>query len=123
MTNRTVYREDPWEHALRRAREIGEAQGSDASSWVEITGAEHARAIIRGADEDIDSEIMDTLPSAPTGEYANDYSPADLARDLGTDDDDSMTLWDAYADAFNDRVARNVVSMARGYLSTESEES
>lgn len=99
-----------WQHLITRAERIGTEQGRAAASWVEIADREDARRILAGLN-DIDPVILDALPNAPTGEYADDYSRADLYSELeisGAIESDDLALWHAYADAFHDAVCDSV---------------
>ncbi len=108
-----------WQYAVMIARLIGAQQGESAGEWVEINDADTAHKIIAGADEDIDPEVMDSIPSAPTGEWSGDFSSDALMSQLGLgsdDDSDDAELWTAYADAFDAASVAEVVRAARAYV-------
>lgn len=104
-----------WEALTTSASGIGSAHGQTAASWVDIDDAATARRLLAGLEEN-DPEILDSLPAPPTGEYADDYSPCQLFRDLdvpGDAETDDMELWHAYADAFHSAVCDAIEQRCR----------
>jgi hypothetical protein len=111
---------------LREATALGHEMGLNAAAWAtQGIGTDGARRIVKGLD-DGDPEIMDQFREPNlSGEFADDYTSADLARDLGlreagqcmTDDaemDDYANAWCEAASATFwselERIARDQLS-------------
>lgn len=96
----------PMAEALEAARNIGDARGNDAASWVfdgNTDDACYAR-MLKGIDEG-DPAILDSVrePSF-SGEYSCDYSERDLCEEIGISYDLSTTEEvDEIADAYLDQ--------------------
>lgn len=112
-----------WESLLGQATEIGTKQGTNAAEWwcqynVDNRDDDVTRAVLTAID-DVDSEVLDSFPSPPTGEWADDYSPRDLYREIGMseqDESDDMQVWHTYADAFSDAVQAEIGRKCRTVL-------
>jgi hypothetical protein len=114
----TKYTEAEWDDILTRAGNIGSEHGGNAATWVEFTDTDATRKFVGMLDEG-DPEAYDMTPSAPSGEWADDYSPRDLYAELEISEDDEtddMAVWDAYADAFNTTAAEAVEKRARSIV-------
>lgn len=86
------------------AERIGTDHGKAAASWVfdGNTTAETYRWYLRGIEEG-DPEVLDSLREPNlSGEFAGDYTPRDLAGDLGIDDTgaDSADVLSEFEDAY-----------------------
>lgn len=120
-----------------QAREIGQEHGENAAGyWSQVAiGAgigdvnERAARFLIGID-DGDPEIMDALPACDlSGQYADGYTVEQLCADVDAPPDDpenqlvlpSNEIADAYTEAFDDAVMREVTRACRYQLSFESE--
>jgi hypothetical protein len=114
----TKYTEAEWNDILERAGNIGGEHGGNAATWVEFADAKAARNFVDMLDES-DPEAYDMTPTAPSGEYADDYSPRDLYAELEVSEDDEtddMAVWNAYADALETTAAEAVEKRARSIV-------
>jgi hypothetical protein len=110
-----------------RAAEIGTKHGTNAASWVfnGNTSDETYSQIVKMADEG-DPALYDQFRAPDlSGEYADDYSERQLAKDTGIDQDDDITLSDA-AMAFNDAASEvfwsEVERIAREHVAAKAEQ-
>lgn len=91
-----------WAALTERAATVGAEHGTAAAQWVNVDGL-NAQWYVRGL-ADGDPAVLDSLPTVPmTGEWADDYGPADLYRDLevtADDDGDDPDLVNAYVSAW-----------------------
>lgn len=107
-----------WDALKTASRGLGDSHGRAAASWFEIPDEATARHILKGI-EDCNPEVMDELPGSPlSGEYADDYSPRALYRDLDisgdADSDDKELCWEyetAWYSAVEDEIARRALLM------------
>lgn len=108
------------ETLMKRAHDIGYDHGKAAGSWVfdgTATIAHYRNVLImlkKG-----DPEIYDLLPSPDLGgEWADNYSGWDLARDLGLEDldDDYADACEEYEMGFSEGVEAEVTWVARYHL-------
>jgi hypothetical protein len=114
----TKFTDAEWNDILERAGNIGSEHGGNAATWVEFADADAARKFVDMLDEG-DPEAYDAIPSAPSGEWADDYSPRDLYAELEVSEDDEtddMAVWTAYADAFEATAAEAVEKRARSIV-------
>jgi hypothetical protein len=106
---------------IEQARKDGAEAGKAAATWYFDTGrcsTEDYRKALKGI-EDIDPEMMDTLPSSPlSGEYADGPTPHTLARQYGIDEEteseDLNNVCDAYQEAY-EQAAQDEVERAARY--------
>lgn len=112
--------QDTYDAHAADAYRLGEEAGFDAAAWYfdgSETRADLARIVEMFADGD--PEIYDTLPTDTlSGEWAGSYSLADLADDLGIEQDDDAfdDLARFYQDGFAVAVADRVEAEARRKL-------
>jgi len=114
----TKFTDAEWQDILERAGNIGSEHGGSAATWVEFTDADAARKFVELLDEG-DPEAYDMVPSAPSGQFADDYSPRDLFAELEVSEDDETDdgeIWRAYADAFETAAAESVEKRARSIV-------
>jgi hypothetical protein len=114
----TKFTEAEWSDILERAGNIGSDHGGSAATFVEFTDADAARKFVDMLDEG-DPEAYDSIPSAPSGQYADDYSPRDLFAELEVSEDDETDdgeIWRTYADAFETTAAESVEKRARSIV-------
>lgn len=103
-----------------RAAELGAEQGTAAGSWV-VDGnssTDTLRAIIRASDEgEFWHEVGGYVVAPLSGEFADGWTPRDLAAALETDEDadelnDLCTAFeDGFYAAFEDEAVRSAVAM------------
>jgi hypothetical protein len=114
----TKFTEAKWNDILTRASNIGTEHGESAATWIEFTDADAARKFVDMLDEG-DPEAYDSIPSAPSGQYADDYSPRNLFAELEISEDDETDdgeIWSTYADAFETTAAESVEKRARSIV-------
>jgi hypothetical protein len=114
----TKFTDTEWDDILARASNIGTEHGGSAATWVEFDDTDSARRFVELLDEG-DPEAYDSIPSAPSGEYAGDYSPRDLYVELEISEDDETDdgeIWNAYRDAFETTAAESVEKRARSLV-------
>ena len=86
--------------ARRYGRETGEAM----ASWITFDDAAAAQRMVAGL-EDCDPEVMDSIREPNlSGEFADDATPASLARELGIDPEDERI--DDYCSAWEETARR-----------------
>lgn len=93
---------DTYEATTEKAREIGAGHGKAAASWYfdGNTNYQEYALVLEGIDIG-DPRILDTFPTSPlSGEWADSYSPGDLASDLEVSQDSDA--WDDYCTAYED---------------------
>lgn len=108
------------EKTLAEAYDLGKARAANEASWYfdGNTPEESIRRILTGI-RDGDPEIMDSIGRAPlSGEWADDYGIADLARDFGGEDDsdDLDALADAYEAGYWENISLEVEREAMRWL-------
>jgi hypothetical protein len=87
---------------IRQARYLGADAALAAVSWAKMSESD-ATSIL----DDVDPEVMDRYPGPNlSGEWADDPTPASVARDVGANDGD-IAFWgpellDAIADAWEE---------------------
>jgi hypothetical protein len=114
----TKFTDTEWDDILARAANIGSEHGGSAATWIEFADADAARNFFNMLDEG-DPEAYDSIPSAPSGEYADDYSPRNLYAELEiseNDETDDGEIWNAYTDAFETTAAESVEKRARSLV-------
>jgi hypothetical protein len=114
----TKFSDTEWNDILARASNIGNEQGGNAATWIEFADTDAARKFVDMLNEG-DPEAYDSIPSAPSGEYAGDYSPRDLYTELEVSEDaetDDGEIWRTYADAFEATAAEAVEKRARSIV-------
>ena len=114
----TKFTDAEWQDILERAGNIGSEHGGSAATWVEFTDTKAARNFVEMLDEG-NPQVLDAMPSAPSGEWADDYSPRDLFAELEISEDDETDdgeIWRTYADAFEAAAAESVEKHARSIV-------
>lgn len=92
-------------HPVRKAREIGAEHGKSAASWLEFDDTASAARFYNMC-EDGDPRIDEYRPNSPlSGEYADDYSMAELLRDCGVPDFIEFNGTDVQFDSLMDEIA------------------
>jgi hypothetical protein len=105
---------------IEQAETIGREHGKNAASWYfdGNTPRETYELVLRGYD-DGDPEIMDTFPTSPlSGEWADNYSLADLSQDTGVVQHDPYfeDVCSAYEDGFYTASTDEIIRVARYML-------
>jgi hypothetical protein len=121
--------EEPHKKLLEQAGDIGSLRGKNSAGWVTDgnTTRERYAELLRGIEE-CDPMVLDSVrePSF-SGEYADDYSEADLARDLGVDGGDydeegQAEIVEAYLDAARSAFWDEIERVCRVQLKPEYEQ-
>jgi hypothetical protein len=104
---------------VQEARSMGIDAATNAASWVVNgnTSDDHIRRVLQLM-EDCDPFADDYLPRYPdlSGEFAGDYTPLTLARDILDADDPSAEDIDTLADAWEDGVSETFYSACESIL-------